>query len=308
MRKFPYVFVVMLCMGALLAGCNLPFFVQGNPVDVQTAAAQTVQAQMTLAAPATATFTPVPFPTLPPVTNTAPSINTLPPAPTATSNCDAAQFVTDVTIPDGTLMDPSETFTKTWRIKNVGSCTWSGYNLVFDSGDLMSGTSPIAIGTVVPGQSVDLSVNLTAPATDGGYRGYWRIRNPNGVLLPVYSGYQGKSFYVDIQVGSATFAVIHVTYTMSSWSDSSHTNCPRVTASIATNGPRTVTYHWTRSDGTTIPTNTMTFNSAGTQSVNYDWAVPSASAGSTSWVGIYIDVPNHQDFGHQSFTTACTSP
>ena len=65
----------------------------------------------------------------------------------------------------------------------------------------MNGTSPISIGTVAPGQEVDLSVTLTAPATNGSYRSYWRIRNPSGVLLPVLSGHQGTSFFADIKVG-----------------------------------------------------------------------------------------------------------
>jgi hypothetical protein len=99
------------------------------------------------------------------------------------------------------MFSPGETFTKTWRIRNTGACTWSGYSLVFDSGDSMNGTSPIAVGTVSPGQEVDLSVTLTAPATNGSYRGYWRIRSASGVLLPVLAGNQGQSFFVDIKVG-----------------------------------------------------------------------------------------------------------
>jgi hypothetical protein len=310
MRRIPYAFIAVLCAAALLAGCNLPFLANSNDTaSVQTAAALTVQAQLTPAGFATATFTPVPFPTIPPLATTQVPANTLPPSATATSTCDIAQFITDVTIPDGTVMDPDEGFTKTWRLKNIGACTWSGYNLIFDSGDLMSGTSPIAIGTVAPGQEVDLSVNLTAPSTDGAYRGYWRIRNTNGVLLPIVSGYQAKSFYVDIKVGTGggPFAVTHVTYTMSTWSDAGHTDCPRVTASISTNAAGTITYHWIRSDGPE-GTHTLDFGSATTKTINYDWALGSINAGDTHFVGIFIDSPNHQDFGHQNFTTACTTP
>jgi hypothetical protein len=99
------------------------------------------------------------------------------------------------------MFAPGATFTKTWRLKNAGTCTWSGYSLVFDSGDAMNGTSPTPIGVVNPGQEVDLSVNLTAPATNGSYRGYWRIRNASGVLMPILNGHQGTSFFVDIKVG-----------------------------------------------------------------------------------------------------------
>jgi uncharacterized protein YraI len=106
----------------------------------------------------------------------------------------------------------------------------------------------------------------------------------------------------------AAFAVTHVGFAFSTWGDAGHVNCPRVTASIQTNGPGTVTYHWTRSDGGSNPTATLTFGSAGTQSINYDWALGSVWNGQTFWVGIYIDDPNHQDFGHKTFTQACTSP
>src|SRR5512143_3278895 len=51
------------------------------------------------------------------------TISTQPAA--ALSSCDWAQFVADVTVPDGTSYAPGTTFTKTWRLKNIGSCTWT---------------------------------------------------------------------------------------------------------------------------------------------------------------------------------------
>ena len=45
--------------------------------------------------------------------------------PPAVSYCDWMAFVTDVTIPDGTVLQPNETFVKTWRIKNIGTCAWN---------------------------------------------------------------------------------------------------------------------------------------------------------------------------------------
>ncbi len=55
---------------------------------------------------------------------------TRPPAQTPTSeiacNQAAAGNPIDITIPDGTKMTPNESFAKTWRLENVGSCTWTG--------------------------------------------------------------------------------------------------------------------------------------------------------------------------------------
>jgi len=187
----------------ILAACNFPSSAatptaQSNAVF--TAAALTVQAQLTQSVPfstptlplSVATNTPLSVPTLPAAT--------LPPAASATPVCDQAQFVKDITIPDGSQIAPGAAFTKTWRLKNAGACNWSGYTLVFDSGDLMGATSPQSIGTVSPGQEVDLSVNFTAPTSSGSYRSYWRIRNSSGVLIPVLGGTEGKSFFVDIKV------------------------------------------------------------------------------------------------------------
>ncbi len=308
MHKFPYVVAALLCAGGLLlAGCNFPLFAQGGSQGVGTAAALTVQAQLTLAAPATATFTPVPFPTLPPVTNTVPPVNTLPPAPTATSNCDAASFVADVTIPDNTVVGSGNTFSKTWRLKNIGTCSWTpSYAVVFISGASMSGPAVQALaGNVNPGQTVDLSVNLTAPTADGTYTGNWGLRNAAGVIF--------SHFYVTIVINSggatsSVFAVTHVTFTYSTTNDGAYLNCPDVIAHITTNGTGDVQYHFTRSDNATVAPVTLHFDAAGTKDVDYDWLLPTSAGSASRWIGIYIDSPNHQDFGHQSFTATCTAP
>jgi hypothetical protein len=90
-----------------------------------------------------------------------------------TGFCDAAQYVADVTVPDDTVMAPNFAFTKTWRLKNVGTCTWTtSYRVDFDSGNPMSAVFPVNLpNSVAPGQTVDVSVNMVAPATSGSYQG-----------------------------------------------------------------------------------------------------------------------------------------
>jgi hypothetical protein len=126
------------------------------------------------------------------------------PTPGATSACDRATFIADVNVPDGTVYGPNATFTKTWRIKNTGSCTWTtGYKLVFVSGAQMGGTSPINLAsTVGPNTSFDVSVNLTAPATAGSYRGYWQFQNASSVPFGI-GYYADKPWWVDIYVNSS---------------------------------------------------------------------------------------------------------
>ncbi|HTP00158.1 MAG TPA: NBR1-Ig-like domain-containing protein [Anaerolineales bacterium] len=128
---------------------------------------------------------------------------TLPPA-----SCDRAQFIADVTVPDGTVFAPGTGFLKTWRLKNIGSCTWTtGYAMVFDVGEKMSGPDSVPMPkTVSPGQTVDVSLNLAAPSTAGSYRGYWEFQNASGIRFGLGNG-GTKSWWVDIRVsGSAATA------------------------------------------------------------------------------------------------------
>jgi hypothetical protein len=102
-------------------------------------------------------------------------------------------------------MTAGDDFTKTWRLKNNGTCTWtSGYQLVFDHGDAMGGPSsvPLTSGTVAPGQTIDISVDLTAPSKPGAYQGYWKLRNPSGVLFG-WGSNADSAFWVKIQVEAA---------------------------------------------------------------------------------------------------------
>lgn len=194
-----------LPLGAALGvACNLSQAVPPTPGTddrVATAAAQTVVARTspTLAA----SPTPPPQPT---ATETAVPTATLPPtaAPTATRTpipCDWAAFVEDVSVPDGSQFHPGEDFTKTWRLRNVGGCTWEkGYSLVFSHGDRMDGPASVRLErSVVSGKTVDVSVRLEAPQSQGRHRGYWQLRSQAGVLFGI-GPTADKPIWVDISV------------------------------------------------------------------------------------------------------------
>jgi hypothetical protein len=199
--------IVMGLALAALAGCNMPFGAQAE-IPPATGAIQTVEAELTRVA-ATSPALPTLPPTLPPTFTPPPSF-TPPPTgtslptltPTTVTPCDRAAFVTDVTIPDGTDFAPGQTFTKTWRIRNNGSCTWtSGYHLVFDSGDAMGGpaSQQLTTGTVAPGQTIDITVNLTAPGSTGTYRGNWKLRNASGAVFGIGPA-ANNPFWVEVEV------------------------------------------------------------------------------------------------------------
>lgn len=161
---------------------------------------------------------PTPTPIVP--TATGPT-NT--PVPTAGGACDRAQFISDVTVPDGTAFAPNASFSKTWRLKNVGTCTWTtAYSVAFSSGDRMGGVDTLIPQTVVPGQTVDVGVNLTAPSLAGSYRGFWILKNASGALFGIGSTFD-KPFWVDIVVsgsssgGAAAFDFVN-TVCQATWS------------------------------------------------------------------------------------------
>lgn len=231
-RKLRITFLFML-IALFMISCGLlaplPQAPENNAEALYTQAAQTVQAQLTQQAlntqpvqPTQAVTTPVaPFtatPTMQPVidipsatpTSQASATATLPlPTqlpPTATSVpilCDHASFVKDVTVADGTAYAPGAEFSKTWRLRNNGSCTWnSSYALVFSSGDRMSGSRVIPLpGNVRPGETVDVSVSLLAPTQQGRYRGYWMLSNTDGDVFGIGED-ADKAFWVEIRVVS----------------------------------------------------------------------------------------------------------
>lgn len=188
-----------------LSACNMPR-AESTPTGeggaLYTAAAQTVfaQTQNTLVPP-TAT---IQLPTatwLPSATLVRPTATDTQPPPTATPlPCDRVKFIKDVTIPDNTEVEPGSVFVKTWRLQNVGACTWSPqYALVFTGGEAMGTPAAVALpGYVATGEMIDVSVTLTAPTSGGVYKGEYKLRNATNLVFGI--GEANNPFYVQIKV------------------------------------------------------------------------------------------------------------
>jgi Ig-like domain-containing protein len=128
------------------------------------------------------------------------------PAQASAATCYQAQFLADVTVPDGTTYSPDTAFKKTWRLKNIGTCAWkkTDVSLVFDTGAVMGATSPVALpNDVAVGSSVDVSVDMKAPSTAGHYIGYWKFKSAQGTLFGIGVN-ANKSWWVDINVSGGT--------------------------------------------------------------------------------------------------------
>lgn len=160
---------------------------------IQTAAAQTVIARISATSAAAASLTPLASPTLEPTwtpaedstpVETATALVLATPVVIGTSQglCDDAVWVSDVTVPDGTVMTSGQEFLKTWNIRNTGDCTWgAGYGLVYGGyNDKMGGVPASLSSSVTPNQAVEVSVQFKAPTTAGEYLSAWRMSNASG--------------------------------------------------------------------------------------------------------------------------------
>lgn len=124
-----------------------------------------------------------------------------PQAATPTPSChDEALFVEDVSYPDNTRLPAGEKFTKTWKFQNTGNCKWTGYTIVFISGDRMEAPDSVAVPETEAQSDVEVSIDLMAPASDGAYRANFELRDDKGKVIPL--GIE-PTFWVKIVVGEA---------------------------------------------------------------------------------------------------------
>ena len=117
------------------------------------------------------------------------------------SGTDAMSFIADITIPDNSQLTTGSTFVKTWRLKNIGTTTWTNYTAVFVSAPSngnpslnlsTSGATSVSIPSTAPNQTVDVSISMKAPSA-GTYYSYWQLQNASGSRF-------GVQFYVKIRV------------------------------------------------------------------------------------------------------------
>ena len=139
-----------------------------------------------------------------PVTLTPVPENTIAPtlAITAPADCkDSAVLLRDVTIPDNAQIIAGEKFTKTWEFQNVGTCPWVNYTVQFSFGDQMNAPLSAPVPDTAPRDKVQVSVELTAPLTDGAFTGNFTLNDNTGKELSI--GVE-KIFWVKIVVGTGT--------------------------------------------------------------------------------------------------------
>jgi len=180
--------------------------------QIQTNAVGTFSAGLTQTALANPTETPTPTSTSTPlVINTLPVLSPVSSPVTVNQQgaaCYGMTYVSDINIPDDTPMTAGQKFTKTWQVKNTGSCAWdTGFKFAFVSGDPMSGVTYTFPSSVAPDGIVNISVDMVAPTDKTGtIKSIWRMTTEGGQPF-------GNEVYVQIVIGGGPTATATVTVT-----------------------------------------------------------------------------------------------
>jgi len=115
------------------------------------------------------------------------------PAP-AEACTDILVFAADLTIPDGTIVQPGEELEKRWQVRNSGTCNWdAGYQVRLTSGPAMGAPEEQALYPARTGTEAKIRMVFTVPEEPGTYRSAWQAADPAGQLF-------GDPFFIEIVV------------------------------------------------------------------------------------------------------------
>jgi hypothetical protein len=133
-------------------------------------------------------------PTPLPPTQTPPSLSP-PGTVTAEVSCrDNLTYLSDISIPDGTVVAPGSTIDKRWEVENSGSCNWEeGYQIRLISDQALGSPKELTLVPARSGSRVEIRIVFTAPEQEGKYRSAWQAFNPQNVAF-------GDPIYIEISV------------------------------------------------------------------------------------------------------------
>jgi len=289
-------FIFLINLVFVMSACGVSPQAQS---EIATSVAQTVQAQNSLTEVAV----------LPTITSVPPLEITSTPELTLTNTstagvsnpgCVASANLIGEDPPDNTIFQPGEYFYKTWSFRNTGTCIWTtSYSLVFWGGDLMGGLTSYALPEEVPPEgTINISIYLQAPATEGTATGNWRFQTPWGTNFGV--GSQDTTFYVQIGVSTKPkYGVTNVEYTLIR---DPVEGCPQnvrynVYAKVTSNGPVEFSYYWDQSDGNESAIKSYKFKEAGNVTFKRDWLISKRDSTKPRWVQFVLTGSQAHDYG-----------
>ena len=273
-----------------------------------TAAVQTVEARFTQMAEST----PIPETS----ENQEASTPTLTATPTETpipevapEGCLVATYIGE-TVPDGTILATGQYFTKSWAIRNDGSCTWhKGYKLIYWGGDILGGSAEYEFfEDIAPGDTMNFPIQLLAPDTPGNYGGEWKIKSPSGWIFGV--GSYDVPISVNIVAGNPDDIEYGITSVVYSLDREPDFGCPTnvhwiINATITVSGRMTVVAQFQQSDGNHTLKETLVFDEAGSQTISMDWTLYKGAGPAPRWVQVVVFKPEKIYYPTYTFVNNC---
>ena len=175
LQKITHIILLLSCMSLTLIGC-----------DQDSDSIRTSQ-------PDNTTKTVIPNTVVPPTTSPTATIS----SPQKPCKNDA-MFVTDLTIPDFTKIEPNKPISKLWQIRNTGTCPWGpGYSIVFKEGHAMTPKLQHALYPAKPDANAIIQIDMTTPSSTGDYQGYWLLYDPDGIVF-------GDRLFIKITIESSS--------------------------------------------------------------------------------------------------------
>lgn len=299
-----WTFQVLILIAMIISACGAK---PQAEADIATAVAQTVQAQNSLTEIADRpTETSVPPTEILSFTEAPPTEG--PSGTAANPGCVASANLVSENPPDNVLLKPGEYFWKTWTFLNTGTCVWNtSYKLVFWDGELMGGLVSYPFSEIVnPGETMDLSIYLLAPAAEGSFTGFWRFETPWEEYFGV--GAQASSFYVQISTAEKLrYGIANVTYNLVR---DPETGCPLnvryyVYATVTSNGPVTFSYYWDQSDGNESGIRTVKLKDAESVTLERSWLISNNDSPNPRWIKLVITDPVYRDYGEVPILHNC---
>ncbi|HSH03621.1 MAG TPA: NBR1-Ig-like domain-containing protein [Anaerolineae bacterium] len=131
-----------------------------------------------------------------------------------------SQWLENITISRGSVVEPGASFIKTWRVRNNGETSWGrGFSIVAvsNNGFPFTGRLSHPLPEVAPGEDTLVSIPLVAPTEprDQNYVSMWRMHDDHGIPF-------GDSFWVEIKIETQ----YELPYTPYSQNDSRWKNKP----------------------------------------------------------------------------------
>jgi len=304
------ILMLLFALSLIMSACSS----SSSDVEIEmasTAAAQTVEARFTEMAK---NNTSVPQPSATKSAPTAENIDAPTATPTIVTNLgdlpeDAlvANLYSE-NIPDGTVLETGERFTKSWSLQNNGTYTWSkDYKLIYWDGNIMGGAAEYNFFDVIsPGEIMTLPIQLLAPSVAGNYTGYWKIKSPSGYIFGVGEYNAPISVSIDVrEADDIEYGITSVEYYMVRDPEFA---CPAnvewtTYATVSVSGPMEIRYQFYQreSDGQIVKQRKkwLRFTEAGTKTISNVWQLNHCVNSQPRYVSLVILDPNTDAFVYQ---------